>query len=177
MNKIVLNGKEFWLGGGNPIKYISKKEYGNLTEEEKKKDIVYIVDDIEPVAPSEIEEYDTIVDGYGWHVRKWSNGYCELDVLINLTIKTTDWKSSDILPGTDSINLKTKLSSLPKLPISLSCRYSETSLIDHLTGSASYIVSSRIDSPSTICNYLFFRPALQVDHKMDFRVHITGRWN
>lgn len=78
--KIVVNGEVVELrSDGIPVQPFSKEQYEKLTEDEKQKSMLCLVD--EPTwypTTLSVQEYDTEVDGCQWHVRKWSDGYVEM---------------------------------------------------------------------------------------------------
>lgn len=100
--KIVLSGVEYPVGGGTAKNFtvdetlnmsednvlgvavpvnggiMSQEEFDTLSSEKQNHGLYIVRGEGQPLQGVEIEEYDTTVDGCDWHVRKWSNGYCEL---------------------------------------------------------------------------------------------------
>lgn len=68
------------LGVAVPVNGVMSQEEFDAIPSEKQNHGLYIVrGEGQPLQGVTIEEYDTTVDGCDWHVRKWSNGYCEFN--------------------------------------------------------------------------------------------------
>lgn len=156
----------------NPVKgTILKEDYDRLSKDEKKG--VYIVE--EPnweTVPLEIQEYDTIVNDCDWHVRKWSNGYCELSgmkVYPNVAFNRS-WNNMYVPNSLEGFSVN--------FPIILLKKYSENVKILR-SGSSLFTLSSeaysdyqnldRIDRISFAC-----WSAITTSIVLSF--HVTGCW-
>lgn len=78
IDKTLTMSEDNVLGVAVPTKGVTKEEFDQMSDDEKKGHI--IVTDEPPFAPVGIflQEYDAEIDSCNWHVRKYSNGYCEL---------------------------------------------------------------------------------------------------
>lgn len=93
-----------------PTKAVSKAEYEAMTEEQKQAEAVYLVD--EPPwtpAPLSIQEYDT---EDGWHVRKWSDGYIEMDLRTSYSAEFSSSTGGFLRGDAGSFSYPVKLTSL-----------------------------------------------------------------
>lgn len=77
------------MGVTTPTVHLTKTEWEALSEEEKQKNILRIVDE-PPWMPMAVSVQDYTTDN-GWHVRKYSDGYVEMfySFLWNETFATT----------------------------------------------------------------------------------------
>lgn len=59
-----------------PIREMTQEQFDTASEDEKQG--IVITNRHVGISFDYCEEYDTEIDECKWHVRKWSNGYCEL---------------------------------------------------------------------------------------------------
>ena len=128
-------------------------------------------------APDKVQEYDTTVDGCDWHVRKWSNGYCELSGLkryknIPMTSLSTIWTNWYAITN---VRLKTA-----KFPFNLVKKYHDFAQIVRpysgdefvfLMPYALYNIS--LDQTQELVAY-YGRPSNSVNFSIYY--YVTGRW-
>ena len=140
-----------------PVKPLTKAAYDGLSKEEKQAEAVYLVDEPPwtPI-PLSIQEYDT---EDGWHVRKWSDGYCELSCIYEHNV--TSWTQGAAIWFTNAFVLNTPLPlissySVSVAPIRLKWVWLMTGDIDR-----SFVFVSNIPRDNGI-------------YKVS--IYITGRW-
>lgn len=160
------------LQGGNigvslPTKSLTQAEYEALTEEEKRADKVYLVD--EPpwqAVPLFIQEYDT---EDGWHVRKWSNGYVELYGRITRTC--TDIGQSGTHMRVCELN-----DSAVVFPVELSDIYNVQQTLLNVNGFIALAIK-QIDANGLVLNNpRYSSTANAPTTSVTFQLFITGRW-
>lgn len=123
------------------------------------------------VSDLKIEEYDTIVDGCNWHVRKWSNGTVELwgrrvyDSVAIDTQAATNYFSSQ---GNYYI----------EYPISLSKLYtSHVNIKNSTSGGANLTVGYQTKDENKYTNdFGFWRPTKSTVRGINIVVYVFGRW-
>lgn len=121
-----------------------------------------------PVYGLSLDEYDT---DDGWHVRKWSDGYVEMDLTRPYTVPVSDWEpwGSCSTVGIDAM-------SPVDYPLPLIEFYGEW--VD-CTSVAGYVIS--LMSGKKVTNktrvYGLFRPTAPSNAlNLVFYHHVTGRW-
>lgn len=162
-----------------PVKYATQEEYNDLSEKDKKGKIYIVSTNSSPILQgTEIEEYDTTVDGCDWHVRKWSNGYCEL-----LGRKTYFGLSLNNPWGETGCFTSVELNG-PQFPFVLIEKYTELVEPDENHVGADKSCSSIIIPAATFHTYrldrgrtfVFLRQTSVVDRSIDTFWQVTGRW-
>lgn len=119
----------------------------------------------------ELEEYDTVVGVGNWHVRKWSNGYCELSGTkrytgMNITNYSNGWYSQTSYP------------SIGTLPFPLVKKYIEIDTASCRTADAViYAVQTVPANELTNANIVYpvsnrFLPNMAIE----LSCYITGLW-
>ena len=97
-----LTMKDNVLGVATPVRGVTKADFESMTDEQKK-GLVVVTDEPPwmPVSVS-VQDYDT---DDGWHVRKWSDGYVEMDWRFEFSggwRQSGDWYISAILDDQDT---------------------------------------------------------------------------
>lgn len=120
-----------------------------------------------------VEEYDTTVGDCDWHVKKWTNGYCEFmgkRYLENLkiTYNSGSWYSSD---GPDS------LFSGSMFPFALVKKYVECNSIESDINWLSFLIGDRFYDPLVGSSKInFISPSSITNVKCVVNIFVTGRW-
>lgn len=116
-----------------------------------------------------VEDYDT---DDGWHVRKYSDGYVEIDGTFSHTIHSTDW-------GEWGNIYSVGLSKVPTYfyPIPLTVIYGETFDVAYPVSGAIAIIYGHRESNNQTKHYGFIRgTTLAYNITVIMHYHVTGRW-
>lgn len=158
-----------------PVEAIAQSDYDDLSEEDRNKDVLYLVDEPQWCQTTlSVQEYDTTTDdGTEWHVRKWSDGYVEMSGKQKLeNVKVDQRTSSGIYISSVKYRLfyPMMLSRLYGAAIAgggatgeLFLASSKDSIDYELTYTPSFMVCIFSSSAATV-------PGLNV------YAHVTGRW-
>lgn len=116
------------------------------------------------------EEYDTTVDGCDWHVRKWSNGYCEMfgkkSYLVNVTSNWDSFYGDDTTVG--------GYGSLP-FPFPMTEIYNEQDSIDSPDTSLGIFYNDRTQLNCSRSIRIFKNVSVS-NQNIVLHIYITGRW-
>lgn len=165
------------LGLKRPVeKIMTQQEYDALPPEKRNRGVYFIDEKSHPLRGVTIEEYDTITSGCDWHVRKWSNGYCELlgkQLLSNISI-INSWGSTGLFI-TDAIDG-------PEFPVVLTEKYTEITQPDssHFSnGIATFILTNGSNTPDSLSKGRLFhllRHTSSESKTVRIFWQITGQW-
>lgn len=174
IDKTLTMSEDNVLGVTVPTKGVTKEEFDQMSNEEKKGHIIVI--DESPFIPvgTSLQEYDTEIDGCNWHVRKYSNGYVEMSGIKNLGSISYNVESSAI-KGMYSCGEQ----GLIKYPIVLTKKYCEIDAgVSNNPGG--YIIltmqGGKTDDFLIRSNRLFLLREATTAVNTDIHVFVTGRW-
>ena len=157
------------IGVALPTKSLTRAEYNTLTEEAKRADKVYLVDEPPWVpVPLSVQEYDT---EDGWHVRKWSDGYVEMTL-------TKEIVSFSFSSWGNGINTAQVLKPPPPLPVPLVKKYSETAGFingENTVGWLAPNLDASVNMLTHCMKYMAVRPGNNPG-PATISVTVTGRW-
>lgn len=199
MPKAYYDGKEIFSGGGGPdfeigdtlIKengvvnvaipvndVMSQEDFDALPEEKRNRGLYLIRGNGQLLQGVEIEEYDTTVDDCDWHVRKWSNGYCEFS-----GVKQYDGININISWGPLYAQDSSLTNTYFTLPFKLQKKYSENIGIirsNDKSSSATVLLAHHspfgFDELSRSAAFSFLRPAIGNSITVIVSIYVTGRW-
>lgn len=157
-----------------PSKETTKAEFDRMSDEEKKGLMVVMDDDSQAlVSGFKIEEYDTTVDGCDWHIRKWSNGYCEFYGKVK-------YPSFECTNEWGGVLFNGEWMRGPLYPFDLKFVYKSDVLIEHSNNTGilytAYTAPGANDLLKGSPSFNFFRPSSNTLSNLVIVFHTVGRW-
>lgn len=132
-------------------------------------------------AINNVEEYDTETGGTQWHIRKWSNGYCEFmgkKQFSNIPITTAFGESLFLASNITGSSTSTQISGIP-LPFALTEKITEQVTIANATatlGLLGGVPGSSYNPLTTVGFYNVFRGIKADAVSFVLEIYVFGRW-